>query len=68
LSWKNKRDVLNNNGGSMNNSNDQEPKDTKMMTDEMKHEFRNMTENMDNSMDGPIGDIEDLAHMNGDDM
>jgi hypothetical protein len=25
-----------------------------------------MTENMDNSMDGPIGDIEDLAHMNGD--
>jgi hypothetical protein len=37
-----------------------------MMTDEMKHEFRNMTENMDNSMDGPIGDIEDLAHMNGD--
>jgi hypothetical protein len=40
--------------GSMNNSNDQEPKDTKMMTDEMKHEFRNMTENMDNSMDGEI--------------
>lgn len=52
--------------GSMNNSNNQEPKDVKIMTNEMKHEFRNMTENMDNSIDGPIGDIEDLAHMNGD--